>query len=687
MKKKLIIPALVLLLAAQACKRDNPGENQGGVNDNITNIEEMKVPASFDYATTREVTLDVKLNDAVGAPYRGVKVDVYDIAVEHGAKPRLLATGVTTKYGELVVPMALPTYLKTVVIFPHSLGIPNNVTVPVAGNMVAFHFANGKILSKTEMPVMGGDGLGQGGMTRKAGIADKFSKKLGTWNSNGKPAYLEPFDDTISASFSAKITNALPESKAVPTYKPEYLANGFEPKLTITQASDVWITFVHEGASLKNSLFYYVYNKNNPPATVNDIDSLYIILPNCSFNGSGGELAAGNKVKIGTFGPDTVVSFAMAANGFNVLSNVTPGLNIWYTQKSFNNEASFYQQHAIMLRDDSTKRYLIGFEDVKRDNGASDQDFNDLVFYATSNPLTAIDPTGIPPLTETADCDADGVTDFYDDYPCDPTKAYDRYFPSADDYGTLAFEDLWPSTGDYDMNDLVLRWRFHAVVNPSNNVIELNCKAYVQAKGGTFPAGFGVEFPFNASLVNQVTGYDITRSRVTLNSKGLEAGHTKAVMILFDEATDQLSQPGGSFYNTRNFSPVATPDTINMKMTFSGTVSFTNLGIYPFNPFLFTTSRDVEVHLPNKNNTALANAALFGTSNDRTVPPTTYYKTQNGLPWALHMPVGFDYPSEKTSIIAAHLKFTAWVQSNGTNFADWYENKAGYRDNANLFTR
>jgi LruC domain-containing protein len=30
------------------------------------------------------------------------------------------------------------------------------------------------------------------------------------------------------------------------------------------------------------------------------------------------------------------------------------------------------------------------------------------------------------------------------------------HFNSLASYGTLAFEDLWPSTGDYDFNDQVV---------------------------------------------------------------------------------------------------------------------------------------------------------------------------------------------------------------------------------------
>ena len=49
------------------------------------------------------------------------------------------------------------------------------------------------------------------------------------------------------------------------------------------------MTFVSEGASFKNALGYYVYNTNNPPATTSAIDSIFVVFPNASTTGSGGD--------------------------------------------------------------------------------------------------------------------------------------------------------------------------------------------------------------------------------------------------------------------------------------------------------------------------------------------------------------------------------------------------------------
>jgi LruC domain-containing protein len=123
-------------------------------------------------------------------------------------------------------------------------------------------------------------------------------------------------------------------------------------------------------------------------------------------------------------------------------------------------------------------------------------------------------------------------------------------------------------------------------------------------------------------------------------------------------------------------------------MKFNTPMNLGDLGAYPFNPFIFTTDRNIEVHLPGEANTALANTNLFGTGKDNTLPgENRYYKTKNNLTWALHLPVEFEYPSEKTSIINAYLKFADWAQSGGTTNTGWYLNETGNRDASKLFTR
>ncbi len=57
-----------------------------------------------------------------------------------------------------------------------------------------------------------------------------------------------------------------------------------------------------------------------------------------------------------------------------------------------------------------------------------------------------------------------------------------NHFP-ASGYGTPAFEDLWPSKGDYDFNDLVLDYHFEIITNTNNKVDRVKGTFIIKAFG------------------------------------------------------------------------------------------------------------------------------------------------------------------------------------------------------------
>ncbi len=78
--------------------------------------------------------------------------------------------------------------------------------------------------------------------------------------------------------------------------------------------------------------------------------------------------------------------------------------------------------------------------------------------------------------------------------------------------------------------------------------------------------------------------------------------------------------------------------------------------------------------------------ALFGTWADDSNPSAgKYYQTSNNLPWALDLPVAFDYPVEQVEIINAYNHFVEWAESAGVSYPEWYGNTAGYRNDANIY--
>jgi LruC domain-containing protein len=474
------------------------------------------------------------------------------------------------------------------------------------------------------------------------------------------------------------INTLLPSAQSVAVRNPQLLDdNTCTRTLLINQTCDLWVTFVTEGANNRSTLFYYKYHKNFPPQTPSDIDSMIVVFANSSFLNSGGGLATGNKVYIGQVGADTVIAYGIISNGFNI-TNATIG-NGQYTlfaNKDLNPESNpALRQHMVLVNDLATNRLVMGFEDIRRDYPNCDHDFNDVMFYTTSNPVAAITTSGVSTLPNSNDTDGDGIKDSDDEYPTDPLRAFNNYYPSVSGKASVAFEDLWPYKGDYDLNDVVVDYKYKIVTNAGNRVKDVNANYTLRASGGIIQSSFAVEFPTLRSNVVGLTGAI------------LESGQNNAVISVFSNSRTEMQD-----WNT--FQNINSTDTVNYNVNFTLTtpVNLSSFGLNEYNPFIWGNShgkdRGYEIHLAGKSWTGLANTALLGTGHDDTkLNGSKTYLTLNNLPFAINIPERFAYPIESADITSAHLKFAAWAQSGGTLFPDWYKNLSGNRNSSNIYNR
>ena len=286
------------------------------------------------------------------------------------------------------------------------------------------------------------------------------------------------------------------------------------------------------------------------------------------------------------------------------------------------------------------------------------------------------------------DADGDGVADGQDEYPNDPARAFNSYYPNANSTATLAYEDLWPAQGDYDYNDLVLAFNIQKVLNADNKVVDYKVKMKVRAIGASFDNGFGFQLDdIVPADVQTVTGQLLTRNIVSLSANKTEAGQNKAVIICYDSPEPSIQRATGSMFNTIQTNGTGTSDTIRVNVSFASPVLDSKLSVEKFNPFIFTNRRrGYEIHLGNGKPTDLANSQLFGTMDDRSNTSNgTYYKTANGLPWAILLPEDFTYPQERVAVTDAYNYFDDWALSGGTNNTAWYTTAPGNRNLLKLF--
>ncbi len=662
----------------------------------VSGVETPEVqPNGFDFKTTSSTNVDLSFRLADGQPLKGVMVELWDKPESEEGK--VLFKAVTNEQGLISTSLAIPRYLETVLVEANYIGIPNSIWLPVSGQSIRLDYKGGvpasQLANRSSARPQGIRSSAAHTSTSHLnyGVEQVTFNYMGSYSGNGVPDYLEPDRDVISAELLEYINASLPEKQPVPEYHPTFLANGKKTTLEIVETCDVWITFVHEGAGFRNAIGFYTYPTTTPPQSIDDISTVNVIFPNLSFAGSGGGLYAGDKVNIGQFEPGISIGLVLMADGWDG-TNSEDYYHIVYGDKSLNpEEDEDLKQHNVLLWDEENELFLLGFEDILRDNRpfACDNDFNDAILFVTSNPVEAISVVDVNPIDKpgTLDTDNDGVNDIYDEYPSDPSKAYDSYYPSSTTYGTFSFEDNWPDYGDYDFNDLVIDYQFKHVLNAENKVVQMDPTFKIRAIGAGYRNGFGFATDLSPSEVNTSTGHSLNAGYINVNANGTEAGQSKAVFVVSDNVHDHFST--GGFVNTEEGATYYEPQNVGLSITFNSPKTYAEIGTIPYNPFLIISqNRGREVHLPGYVPTDLVDTDFFGTLDDDTnVAEGIYYRSKTALPWAIHLPESFAYPKEKADIRAGHLRFNDWVQSTGYSYMDWYRDQNGYRSINHLYKR
>ena len=684
--------ALFGLSVLLSCKKQN---GTSGTGSNITPppTDSLIAPLNFDFSTTRSVNINVSLASNNNEPIVGIPVKIY---TGDPTTNTPILTAVSDNNGVLQAQVNVPSYIDTLIVDPLYVGLIRNAQAVIVNNSVQGTIGGAAGYSGNITPQNISPGRINSvrfasraySLETASATATTNYQYIGTYDSSGVPNYLVSPPDIIPASLLSYLNASLPETVNVNSLHPQYLQSTATADLNITQTADVWITFLSEGAGYQNAVGYYTYPTGTPPKTAADIKNIYYIFPNASLPGSGGGLKSGSKVKLGTFTAGTSIGYVLFSNGWNG-SSVNSGAQQFFSTTSCNPETDpALKKHTVLLYSADQKLYMVGFEDLFRQNPACDNDFNDVVFYTTANPITAISNQNVQPLDEPKDSDGDGVPDNLDAFPNDPARAYVSYYPSATTFGTIAFEDLWPATGDYDLNDMVVGYRYKTVTNAQNLAVEIYADYVVDAAGASYVSGFGVQFPFTPSQVKTVTGQKIISSYIKQNSNATEAGQSKAVIIPFDNYQAIIKRPGGYYINSQIGAPYIKSDTVHVYMNFATPLSSSTLGSAPFNPFLISNQRrGYEVHLPAHQPTDLADKTLLGTLQDNSNPAIgRYYVSKKLWPFALNFAGPFAYPTEGTNISKSYNYFLQWAQSGGTQYTNWYLNTPANVNQSLIYT-
>ena len=215
---------------------------------------------------------------------------------------------------------------------------------------------------------------------------------------------------------------------------------------------------------------------------------------------------------------------------------------------------------------------------------------------------------------------------------------------------TYLFEDNWPATGDYDMNDLVIGIQINnKKIGDKTESAKIIYTLYATGASKQIGVGFQLD-GISASAVSDA-----------------EQGQTNAVIQLFSDAHSLLGSSERTPINTYKVTmpPVENEVTINFNTPIDGVINVNN-----FNLFIvtngFDSDRRNEVHIAGYKGTDKAASSDNSTAD--------YVSNETGLMWALSIPSQdfATYPKETIRIDDAYEGFGSWIK--GDNTPGWYLN-------------
>jgi LruC domain-containing protein len=498
----------------------------------------------------------------------------------------------------------------------------------------------------------------------------------------GVPTDLVNVADQLPKGLLETIHKKLPESVDIRKNDPSLIADDFGSNIYLVEDAEVRLVFVHEGAGYQNAVGIFPFDPNSPPKTAKEVSDLIVFE-----NASTPSLKAGDAVNLGKFKAGSALGFTIVADGWKPgLGKVNPDQSkkwIFRSLMELNREnpgKDNLNAHTVLLSKPEDGLLVLGFEDMNRES-SSDDDFNDVLLAVQVTPFSAVERSGLSSFNTNIDSDKDGVPDYLDTFPDDPTKAARRYYPSATGQGSLVYEDTWPIKGDYDLNDLVVGYRVLEEVNAKGQVVDVKLFYDIIARGALNYNGFAVHLPGIASdRIATADEKGLPSTTIQIGDKeptalASEDGQEEAVFILagnVNNLTNTGEKGDCAYFNTVSNCAYHDPVRITAEIHFKEPLD--KVGIPPYNPYIFGTfNRGREIHLLNQPPTGKANPKLFGTADDASDPGAgSYYHTKDNLVWALDVPDLLEYPVEKRDLATVFEEFAIWAESNGRKASDWF---------------
>ncbi len=259
-------------------------------------------------------------------------------------------------------------------------------------------------------------------------------------------------------------------------------------------------------------------------------------------------------------------------------------------------------------------------------------------------------------------------------------KQHVIFYP-GDGWGTLFFEDMWPSKGDYDFNDMVASYKIQLYIENSK-VAAIMVAARLNALGGHFP--YQLCLQVDNLLKTEISDVDDYTESTSSDGTGKYKYEDDAIGDKALFSFDWQNKMGGEYGNYYNTEKGYKLDNIDKNIVafiiyLNDPRDLDDFTSSSFNFFIRNTDENDnrEIHLLGYEPTA-----SFATGYDEMVKKNAsllsdkeYYRTSDGFVWGLKIPANVSHAVEKANFLDAYPLFREWVVSGGQKNPMWYESK------------
>ena len=678
-----------------ACVDQSLYENHNG--DDI----DQKIPNSFDFSTVQKVKLSVDYSafNTHGPVFFGVYAENPIIEVEDAPDDQWNEnvspiyedyTEANGKYSEVV---ELPTYAQHLYIatgnFFTGMRVMEADVINGAVSVVAenTNVSASRAGTRAVGPGESTDDLSALNLTSTINSSGKVTEKifndwknwLGSWNSaTGRPEYLL---DKATADSKLVISDKEMEGlyaavgaafKSGSTMNDEYSSY---PDLLLTQDSEVTFTLLGGSTCWNSSLGYYYYTDDNKPTKPMDVN-IIMLFPNTQ----DGQWArayklgkSGYRDNVGTLRGDVVRLMYYP----NIANNDKSGATTVFPKGT---------RIGFVLK---TQSWSMQGKDYSLDVGYGSDKYNcwctttDGLSFATQvgsekikNPIVDGESRGAKFSYKTANGDTYTLISFedamddkdFDDliFALKPVGVFaslpeieNRKSSTNDVY---AFEDLWPSKGDYDLNDAVVNVKHEKEFDENGKII----------KESFYLTTYQNYVELTSGLALTLNTKEKTKS---ILMKKIQKGSTEV-----EEAS--FTKEGNVYYLTNDFKGEL-GTTYILELTYNSALSSSSK-MASIQPFIFRSEGESnwEVHVPMEAPTTKMNLNYFGTEDDCSEPGKGLYFVRSGnYPFAFHLKGAnisvfeetiLKRDNEKKRIDELFPDFLEWSTSGGKTNQNWY---------------